>query len=101
MRCRRAFSSLKEGELSPNDKHVGVGTRVIHLRERDSRGWISPKGGQTIVTITMGDLVVSGVAECSPKDNYNKKRGREIAEGRAWAAIRDLNQATSDALASQ
>lgn len=45
---------------------------------------ISPFGGRTTCKITLADGVEAwGVAECSNRDNYNKKIGRDIALGRA------------------
>lgn len=45
---------------------------------------ISPFGGRTVCMITLADgKEIHGVAECSRKDGYNKKIGRDIALGRA------------------
>jgi hypothetical protein len=44
------------------------------------------KGGKTVVRIRQGRggrILSEGVASCSPADMYNKKRGIEIALGRA------------------
>ena len=51
---------------------------------------ISPKGGSTIVEIVSpdGDRY-TGIADCSKRDCYNKKRGVAIALGRA---IKTMNQ---------
>ena len=44
----------------------------------------SPKGGKTeCVLILDSGEEITGVAYCSMKDNFNYKRGREIAYGRA------------------
>lgn len=43
-----------------------------------------PHGGHTSCTLTFPDgTEVVGVAECSRRDPYNKKIGRDIAVGRA------------------
>ncbi len=45
---------------------------------------VSPKGGQTVVQITTPDgTELEGVAKCSAKDPYNRKKGLAIAIGRA------------------
>lgn len=50
-------------------------------------GWgdrVHPRGGATFVKlIENGEVVAEGEAWCSDKDNYNKRLGRTIAEGRA------------------
>lgn len=59
-------------------------TRYIHLREHDGRH-LAPKGGATIA-YDPADRV-AGVAVCSRRDQYNKKLGRAIAEGRMRKAM--------------
>jgi hypothetical protein len=63
----------------------------IHIRDtsRVQRFWdtgeaISPTGGATIAVAYNPDIEAHAyaVALCSPKDNYNKKIGRKVAEGR-------------------
>jgi len=62
-----------------------------------NRGFVSgkhwkphPRGGETIAYIMddEGRVVASGVATCSLSDNFNYRRGREIALGRAMAQVR-------------
>lgn len=46
---------------------------------------IWPRGGRCSVTVTTPDgKVLSGVSECSIKDNFDRKRGLAIALGRAF-----------------
>jgi hypothetical protein len=48
------------------------------------RPLVAPKGGTTIVEIHSRDgKQYTGIAACSKKDCYNKKRGLAIALGRA------------------
>ena len=45
---------------------------------------ISPRGGRTVAHLVKnGEIVVSGVAKCGPRDNFNRRIGRDIAIGRA------------------
>lgn len=67
-----------------------------HERHFDSKGNLKAKGGRTIAlevptTDEFNALtpdvfnkisIKIGVAKCSDKDHYNKKRGRDIAKGR-------------------
>lgn len=46
----------------------------------------SSKGGKTVVEISFEDKDSFGVSYCSPKDNYNRKIGVEIALKRAIEA---------------
>jgi hypothetical protein len=57
-----------------------------HFRAFDDRLGLelSPKGGFTFCTLSLPDQkrMFVGVAQCSKKDMFNKKIGREIAFGR-------------------
>jgi hypothetical protein len=63
-------------------RNAGYKVRVHHCRINTVDG-PKPKGGYTSIVIDgpMGDHY-EGVAECSHKDNYNKKLGVKIALGR-------------------
>lgn len=70
-----------------NLKQNGYYVDVLHVRNTEAfSGDFNPKGGTTIVEIRdfNQNLVSKGTAKCSPKDNYNKKRGVQIALGKAW-----------------
>ncbi len=60
-------------------------TEPRSLHEIRASGWdIFPLGGTTIAEVYQGeDLIATGQAVCSNKDNYSKKIGRQIALGRA------------------
>lgn len=50
---------------------------------------LSPQGGRTIVQLATPDnQELEGVANCSQLDNYNKKRGVQIALNRALKSLR-------------
>lgn len=54
---------------------------------KDSDHTPEPRGGRTSVRLTLPNgEEVWGIAECSTRDNYSKKIGRDIALGRALAA---------------
>ena len=42
-----------------------------------------PKGGQTTVYVSRDGVFAEGIAVCSPRDNYDRKLGAQIALGRA------------------
>lgn len=48
---------------------------------------VNPNGGETVVQITTPDgTELEGVAKCSTKDPYNRKKGLAIALGRAMSS---------------
>lgn len=53
-----------------------------------------PNGGSTVVTVydSDGNRLVSAVARCSLRDNYNKKLGATIALGRAYSLLNGKNR---------
>lgn len=66
--------------------------RYFHIREEHVNGELKATGGVTVVTdsnITqqaiVGDSITLniGIAFCHSDDNYNKKTGRAVANGRA------------------
>lgn len=75
----------------------GAVVKFRHERKRASGNVVSidegplpvlPRGGQTVCRVILPDgSEIEGVAHCSKKDNYSKKLGRDIALGRALAAI--------------
>lgn len=66
-------------------RRVGDNPNFLTMYDiRESGLTPSPQGGRTEVSIEMPDgSSVSGVAECSDRDNYNRNIGRLIATGRA------------------
>lgn len=66
------------------------GSELSHLTEARKNGLdVAPKGGKTIIEVTVPQgsgilpATVTGVAECSLKDNYCKRTGIQVALGRA------------------
>lgn len=61
-----------------------------HLLRNKKLGF-SPRGGQTVATIHRGvSPIAQGVADCSIRDNFCKKIGRDIAEGRAMKQLKEF-----------
>lgn len=58
-------------------------------------GEIVPDVDTTVVTVTdkMNNIFV-GVAQCSPRDTYNKTLGREIAAGRLIKTMKQFSDGT-------
>lgn len=64
-------------------RKLGWKVRVRHFR-REASSEINPRGGKTIVEITLPDgRTICGSARCSRKENFNKRLGVQIALGRA------------------
>lgn len=87
-------------EPIPMKLEDGTVIRVRHERisgpsEKPGKVVLFAKGGRTVVEILGedGTPVVSGVAVCSPLDNYNRRLGRTIALGRAQKELRALASA--------
>ena len=58
--------------------------RVSHHRERDENGKALPRGGVTVVVFEDENRapVAAAQAFCSPKDNFCRRTGRNVAIGR-------------------
>ena len=57
-------------------------TTFIHYRKFDRMGQIKAKGGLTLAIKSDGEYVYVATAKCGQKDNFDRKLGRTIAEGR-------------------
>lgn len=57
----------------------------IRIARRNKMGDLEPssRGGITVCVLRTEDGPVFGIAACSPLDNYDKRKGRVISEGRA------------------
>lgn len=68
----------------------GMKVRVMHSRINGQDNVILPKGGCTVIEITdQNGKTVRGTAECSRKDNFNRKMGNTIALGRALEKLKE------------
>ena len=85
------------GACSPSGWELGD-DRLLTRAELNETGlgpsaWL-PAGGRTAVRVETSDgCVAEGVAECSPRDNYCRRLGREIALGRA---LKELEHRRND-----
>jgi len=71
-------------------RQLPEGTRVKfrHDRKYDTYALVLPRGGKTTAIVIFPDgTEIVGTAECSKKDNYSKKLGRDISLGRALATL--------------
>jgi len=57
----------------------------MHYRKYDRQGQIESKGGLTLAIERHGNQLIVAMAECGRHDNFNRKLGRTIAEGRLRA----------------
>lgn len=55
----------------------------LHLRFTDTSGQPLPHGGVTVCYLPSEGKAKIGIAMCSPEQNFNRKIGRLISEGRA------------------
>lgn len=77
---RGQFEQVKAGLISmPNGTYLGD----IYSEA------VSPNGGETVVQITTPDgTELEGIAKCSTKDPYNRRKGLQIALGRALSGTK-------------
>lgn len=54
----------------------------MHYRKYNRQGQIESRGGLTLAVNLDGRAIHVAMAECGRKDNFDRKRGRMIAEGR-------------------
>lgn len=83
---KRLFPGLSHDNIMTRGQFEGVITSLGYQPAEDGKysKAVSPKGGETVVQITSPDgTELEGVAKCSLKDPYNRKRGLSIAIGRA------------------
>ena len=63
---------------------------IVDFSSLSTRICAFPRGGVTIAEVKIDDMVYTGSATCSIKDNFNKKIGRAIAIGRLIKVLREL-----------
>lgn len=66
-------------------------------------GELDVKGGKTVAFEVEGDFIRFAVANCSPKDNFCRRTGRLISEGRLKSGRHQVvkllaNQSTFEAI---
>jgi len=61
-------------------------TKFIHIRTQDEQGRIAAHGGVTVAYVEHEDhsQATYAISICTRNDNYDKRRGRQIAQGRLW-----------------
>lgn len=87
------FRFLGNGGVSLKDTehHVGRHGRAYHFQRGRTKTWQpSERGGYTLCFIynDEGEVVATGVAECSKLDHFCYRLGREISRGRALKTLR-------------
>ena len=80
----------------PNEVETFCGRHGLayHYQPGNGNGEPSPRGGYTFCYVYDQDknLVSMGLAECSPKDSFNYKIGRDISRGRALKTLREIDE---------
>jgi hypothetical protein len=59
----------------------------MHFHRYDRMGQILAKGGLSLAIQQDGSEVTIALAQCSREDNFNRKLGRAVAQGRLRKAI--------------
>jgi hypothetical protein len=69
--------------------------RAYHYQPGNGNGEPSPRGGYTVCDVydSKGNCVSRGCAECSHKDSFCYKIGRDISRGRALKALKMVLEA--------
>lgn len=79
-------------------RYAGYKVRVLQKRKYKKINKIdgvyeelSPKGGETYIEVTTPDKTITRAGEsiCSMEDHYDRKKGNQIALGRAIKALGD------------
>ena len=68
----------------------------MHIREFTEFGEVAGKGGVTVAFEVNGNTLVLAFAECSRKDNFCKRIGRDVASGRLRAGKGTTYEILSD-----
>jgi len=64
----------------------------MHFHKFDRMGQILAKGGLSIAIQQEGAELTIALAECSRDENFNRKLGRTVAQGRLRKALESLPQ---------
>jgi len=69
------------------DNRISLKPSFLIKREHGDCSNVSCRGGSTTAEIIFDDQIFVGEANCSLKDNFCKRIGREIAYGRAMKNV--------------
>jgi hypothetical protein len=81
--------------LGANPKRIVPGLTPLYPASQILLGGTVPaaRGGATLATLQLDDgTQIQAMATCSPKDNYCRKTGRELAVARLKQAVYDAFQ---------
>lgn len=67
-----------------SNKNIDNFLNILDVRFQRPDCLVSPRGGQTLVTITKDGFRGEGVANCSILDNFERNKGIQLAIGRAY-----------------
>ena len=82
------YRFMREGDF------VSLQPAFMIKRDFGDCSGVSCRGGVTTAEVIFEDRVFVGEANCSQKDNFCKRIGREIAYGRAMKSIRQYRENT-------
>jgi hypothetical protein len=91
------FPTVWHNVISLADSIIGRHGEAFHFQRGTSQWTPMPRGGYTRCYVYDQDyLMATGLAECSPRDSFCYKIGRDISRGRALKALKRVLEGVSN-----